>query len=227
MMQFRTYLDLTNAEAFTHSWLPYQTFPLGDATVTQRELVRQIAGIEVHLEEPSEAADQIEHLMRETAPSWVLYLAEAYSAPRSRLRSRRSLVEMRALASVINCLEKEYEVGPGQTHKAALLSVSSQSTFPFSEYLRDGERAFAVASKHDDWLTDERLRTVLFQAGPKLPGVTFVDYMRLCLSYCPRGDIVARLGGLSGEGDADLQLFLPRSLVENTLSRLQRASTHL
>ncbi len=205
----RVYDNLLNARPFTHSWMPEHTFPIGDATLADRDALRGLAGIEVHFNDPlSDELGFAHDLLLGEPERCYLYTAEPTSAPRSRVRSYKGLFWRDSAIQRSGAVEAELEVGQSYTHLVGIAPVTAHTLPECAKRFSDGQSSFIVASASPQRLSAAFAETVLLRCGPPLPGSTYANYLRLVLLVCPGGERVYRMGGYSGHGDADVQILM-------------------
>jgi hypothetical protein len=225
----RVYHDLLHARSFTHSWLPEHSFPLGDATLEQRDQLRSLAGIEVHFDWPlsDERGFVKDFVLADVNPCY-LYAAEAASAPRGRVRSHKGLFARNGEIRRGAFVERELQLPQNYSHFVGMAQLSVDNFSECAKWFAEGERSFLLSSSDGQVLSEEFLKTVLLKLGPPLPGNTYINYLNLALSVCPRGDRIYRMGGYSGDGDADFQVFLRKEYLHHTYdllnAQIQRAA---
>ncbi len=223
----KRYHDVVLAIDEIAAWHQEHTFPLQSASQTDREALSSLECISVAFTHPSAddsafARDLV--LMECSLP--MLYVAELLSEPRTRFRSRRGFFWNERTLRGGSSRELEVDVGEQQTHFVGLADVSPQSAAACFARFRDGTRSCIIAGGATG-PRDALAKRILLEFGPALPGITFINYLPLLVNLCPTGARVYRMGGYSGDGSCEVQVFgTPDSidLVASSIHTLLRRS---
>jgi hypothetical protein len=205
-----SYSELSGATDFIYRWLPQFTFEIDPANVPQCRAIAGTAGIEVHF--PSAVWNHlgfVADLLVGSGRKAIVFLIEHRSAVRSRVRSHKGLFSGSASIREGEHLETEVALSGAYTHFVGMAHVSNSNARDCAQLLSDGTRAFALLAVDDMPLSSELAGLALSGIG-QLPGPANLNYAAVITSIAADDSWILRLAGYSGDGDADVQLFVPR-----------------
>lgn len=219
--QITTADDLEGSREFTHSWLPEFTFSVAGLAPEERLALRDLAGVQAHFADPrADVPEFVTQFLATSRRHDYLVVIEHRSAVRSRVRSYKGLFSSAPNLEAGSSTVFEVELSGGYTHLVGLASVTGDTAHDCMRYFGDGTRAF-IASSPKPWQPSSEFARDVLRATPGLPGPAYLNYARLLPRLCADGTRVLRMGGYSGEGDADLQVFTRKSDVAAVVEALR------